>query len=82
MAITESGEIDAEQTAALRSAEAIVDEIHTQETNMRMQDKVALVTGSSVGIGEAIARRFAKEGAKVAINYKSNDEARTELSMG
>lgn len=39
-----------------------------------MQDKVALVTGSSVGIGEAIAKRFAKEGAKVAINYKSNDE--------
>ncbi len=41
---------------------------------MRMQDKVALVTGSSVGIGEAIAKRFAKEGAKIAINYKSNDE--------
>ncbi|NKB48652.1 MAG: glucose 1-dehydrogenase [Alphaproteobacteria bacterium] len=41
---------------------------------MRMQDKVALVTGASVGIGEAIAKRFAKEGATVAINYKSNDE--------
>jgi NAD(P)-dependent dehydrogenase (short-subunit alcohol dehydrogenase family) len=41
---------------------------------MRMQDKVALVTGSSVGIGEAIAKRFANEGASVAINYKSNDD--------
>jgi len=49
---------------------------------MRMQDKVALVTGSSVGIGEAIARRYAKEGAKVAINYKSNDEAANGVADG
>ena len=36
---------------------------------MRLQDKVAIVTGSSSGIGEAIARRFVAEGAKVGINY-------------
>ncbi len=43
---------------------------------MRLKDKVAIVTGSSMGIGEAIAKRFAKEGATVAINYfKSPDAA-------
>lgn len=36
---------------------------------MRLQGKVALVTGSSRGIGEAIARGYAREGAKVIITY-------------
>lgn len=35
---------------------------------MRLSDKVILVTGSSTGIGEAIARRCAAEGARVVIH--------------
>lgn len=39
-----------------------------------LQDKVALVTGGSRGIGEAVARRFAARGAHVAFTYLSSEE--------
>ena len=44
---------------------------------MRLEGKAALVTGSSSGIGEAIALRFAREGADVAVHYhRGGDSAR------
>jgi len=41
---------------------------------MRLQNKVAIVTGSSSGIGQDIAIRLAAEGAAVVINYSGNAE--------
>ncbi len=41
--------------------------------SVMLQDKVAIVTGGGTGIGEAIYRKFAREGAKVVVNGLPND---------
>lgn len=43
---------------------------------LKLEGKNVLITGASSGIGQAIAVRFAQEGANVAVNYRSGpDEA-------
>lgn len=42
---------------------------------MNLEDKVAIVTGASRGIGRAISIALARKGAKVVINYAKNENA-------
>ena len=45
-----------------------------------MEGKVALVTGGSRGIGAAISRELGTAGAKVAVNYRSDQAAAEEIA--
>lgn len=47
---------------------------------MKLQGKVALITGASRGIGRRIALDMAREGADIALNYKNSREAAESLA--
>ena len=49
---------------------------------MQLKDKVTLIVGGSAGIGEGIARRFAKEGSKIVvadINFEQGEKVVAEI---
>ncbi len=48
--------------------------------SIELQDKIALVTGSSSGIGAAIAKELASAGATVALHFRSNPEGVNQVA--
>jgi len=47
---------------------------------LRLDGRIAIITGSSMGIGEAIARRYGQAGARVVVN--SRDQGRAQAVAG
>ncbi len=45
----------------------------------KLENKIVLITGSSRGLGRAIAMKFASEGARIAINYNRDQKSAMEL---
>jgi len=53
--------------------------LRKQEMNMRLKNKVAIVTGGARGMGRAYSIALAREGAKVVVNYANRKDAAEEV---
>lgn len=47
---------------------------------MKIADQIVLVTGGARGVGAAAVRAFAREGARVIINWRASGEAANALA--
>lgn len=51
-----------------------------QKPNKRLANQTCIVTGSSSGIGEAVAKSMGREGANIVVNYHSGKEEAEEVA--
>ena len=68
-------------TANLYTASRYKAHIHFNEGIMNFKNKVAVITGSTTGIGEVVAEQLHKNGAKVVIVSRSSEEAKQKAEL-
>jgi hypothetical protein len=71
-----SGASNAEHRVRLYHGSALKE----KEVDLQLNDKKALVTGSTAGIGLAIATLFAQEGAAVIVNGRSEERVNSAVA--